>query len=79
MKTKSRGFTLIELAIVGMIPLAIAILAGICVGGAYIVVAAANLLFNAGWAYDFAHIAIIAACIFLAMLIFGGGASKARS
>lgn len=75
---KNRGYTVVEIAIVFLILcLVLFVVVGIPLGGSLIVIAAANLLFKAGWAYDFQHIAIIAAIILLAEIIFGG--SKAVS
>ena len=65
MRTKSNaGFTVIELAVLAAtIFIVLLVFIGVPIGGAYLTVAAANLLFGAGWKYDASHIILIAAII----------------
>lgn len=55
------------------IVLGLALSIGLCVGGAYLIIAAANVLFNAGWPYDTRHVVVIAGILFFLGLLFGGG------
>jgi hypothetical protein len=76
----NRGFTTGELGCaIGILALVVIAGIGVPIGGAYLVIAAANILFHADWPYDAQHVAVIAGIIFLAAIVFGGSRARGRS